>query len=926
MAGEIIGRGAELEVLRAFVARAGEGPGSLLLEGEAGAGKTTLWSAGCDAARDAGLRVLEAQPLGAEAGLSFAALTDLLAGAHDVFAELPTPQAHALRVALLLEAVGDVPADERAVGHGLLGVLRALAATVPVLVAVDDIQWLDAATARVLAFAARRLTSEHVALLLSLRRGAGSAPPFDPGRSLPDLMSLPIGPLGPDAVHRLVEARLGLVLPRPTLMQVWTTSGGNPFFALELARALAQQDSRHVPGEPLAVPTALRDLIGTRIRALSDDAREALLCAAALADPRLDLVSRAIALDAGEVLAPAIEAEIVEIGEHRVRFGHPLLAAAVYETASAERRRAVHRKLAGLVSSEEERARHLASGSDGPDENVAAQLERAALSARDLGAPVVAAELGERAAALTPEDRPADARRRLSDAAFWTFEAGDARRARQYLDEVLADAEPGVERARTLIRLARVRSYDDDIAASRELCLAAIPEASGEPALEAQAREGAASSSFRLRRYLVEALEHAARAAALAHEASRRDLEAEALATKAVIEAILGRDEAATTSEASLALQGETEQRRVMSQPAFTASVVEFWREDLDGARARLHSLLERADRMHDESSLPYLHVMLGQVECVAGRLDAALRHAWEEIERARQAGQETLVAYLLAVAAWAHAHAGAVEAARARAEEALELAERTSGVPAWFFAVSALGQLELARGDARAADARLGPLVAFVRKQEMCEPGAIWCVVDAVEALIELGGLDQAREVLDWYEGNAIRLGRVAARANARRCRGRLAAATGDRDGALASFREALDLHRRMPRPLDEGRTLLALGAAQRRAKERRAARDTLMRARAMLTDAGARLWSERADAELARIGGRAPSANELTPVERRVAELVASGRTNKEVAAALFLSTRTVEGHLSRIYAKLAVRSRVELAARLRDPSKVA
>jgi DNA-binding CsgD family transcriptional regulator len=329
---------------------------------------------------------------------------------------------------------------------------------------------------------------------------------------------------------------------------------------------------------------------------------------------------------------------------------------------------------------------------------------------------------------------------------------------------------------------------------------------------------------------------------------------------------------------------------------------------------------------MHDESSLPYLHVMLGQVECVAGRLDAALRHAWEEIERARQAGQETLVAYLLAVAAWAHAHAGAVEAARARAGEALELAERTSGVPAWFFAVSALGQLELARGDARAADARLGPLVAFVRKQEMCEPGAIWCVVDAVEALIELGGLDQAREVLDWYEGNAIRLGRVAARANARRCRGRLAAATGDRDGALASFREALDLHRRMPRPLDEGRTLLALGAAQRRAKERRAARDTLMRARAMLTDAGARLWSERADAELARIGGRAPSANELTPVERRVAELVASGRTNKEVAAALFLSTRTVEGHLSRIYAKLAVRSRVELAARLRDPSKVA
>ena len=154
-----------------------------------------------------------------------------------------------------------------------------------------------------------------------------------------------------------------------------------------------------------------------------------------------------------------------------------------------------------------------------------------------------------------------------------------------------------------------------------------------------------------------------------------------------------------------------------------------------------------------------------------------------------------------------------------------------------------------------------------------------------------------------------------------ARRCRGLLAAGAGDLPRAVASLEEALDLHGRCPRPLEEARTLLALGSARRRAKERRAARETLQRAGASFEAVGARLWRERTEAELARIGGRAPSAGGLTPVEQRVVALVAEGRSNKEVAAALFLSARTVEGHLSRAYGKLGVRSRVELARRLGD-----
>jgi DNA-binding CsgD family transcriptional regulator/tetratricopeptide (TPR) repeat protein len=919
-AGGIIGRGKELAALGAFLERARERPCSLLIEGEAGAGKTTLWLAGCEAAGAGGARVLTARPLEAEAGFSFAAIADLLADVEDTFTQLPEPQARAVRVALLLEPAGDVSADERAVAHGLLGVLRALAAASAVVVAVDDIQWLDTASARVLGFAARRLTAEPVGFLTALRVDGVEQLPIDPARTLPELSRLAVDPLGLDDLHRLVEERLAVVLPRPLLTQVWRTSGGNPFFALELARALAPHASTHIGGDPLPVPTGLGELVSSRVAALPDPTRELLLTAAALADPTLETLSLAVGGDVPDRLAAARDADVADVVDGRVRFSHPLLAAAAYEAGSSEQRRAAHRLLAGVVANAEERARHLAAAAEGPDELVAAELERAAATARARGAPVVAAELGERAARLTPADHAAAGRRRLSDAAYWIFEAGDGRRARLHLEHVLARAAPGPERAQALVRLARVRSYDDDIAAARELFLTAIPDAT-EPALAAEAHEGVAGTSFRLRRHLPEGVEHAAEASVLAGLAGRLDLEAEALASKAVIEALLGREEAVATFEAALELQPVTEQRRVMAQPAFTAAVVQFWRDDLDGARARFLALLSRAHELHDESSLPYVHVMLGQVECVAGRLVDALRHAEQEIERARQAGQETLVAYLLAVAAWANAYAGAEEATRAEAAPALELAERTSGVPAWFFAVSALGQLELARGDARAADAQLAPLVSFVRDQGMSEPSALWCVVDEIEALIELGRADDAGELLDWYEGNATRLGRVAAQANALRCRGRLAAAHGDAERALASLAAGLELHRRLPRPIDEGRTLIALGAAQRRAKERRAARETLELGQRTLVAAGARLWCERASSELGRIGGRAPSAGELTPVERRVAELAAAGSNNREIAAGLSLSTRTVEGHLSRVYAKLGIRSRVELARRLDD-----
>jgi DNA-binding CsgD family transcriptional regulator len=270
-------------------------------------------------------------------------------------------------------------------------------------------------------------------------------------------------------------------------------------------------------------------------------------------------------------------------------------------------------------------------------------------------------------------------------------------------------------------------------------------------------------------------------------------------------------------------------------------------------------------------------------------------------------------------VRAMADAAAGDAELAREHAGRALSMAGRTSGRPAEQFARAALGQLELSLGRPAAADEVLRPLSAFVRAERIAEPGAIRFVPDHIEALIGIGSAADARALLDWYEGNAERLSRDSAIAAACRCRGLLAATAGKLDQAVAELERGIALHERAPLPLERGRTLLALGTVHRRAKRKRAARDALGAALQVLEGMGARAWAQRARSELARIGGRAPSPGALTPTERRVAGLVAEGLATKQVAAALFVSPKTVEGHLSRIYSKLGIHSRVELAHRL-------
>ena len=441
---EIIGRKQELGTVEAFVARQDDRPASLLLEGEAGSGKTTLWLGGCEAARSAGARVLVARPLQAETGFAFAGIADLLTEATEVIAELPEPQERALRVALLLEPAGKSPADERAVGLGLLGVLQRLALAEPVIVAVDDIQWLDAPSARVL-----------VVRRASARRGGRRLPAGTPARGALAARDRPrasVAEAHPDsglAARSRGRAPPDPISPRPD--PVAADASGDPCDLrgqpTVRARACPRAPGRlHRPagrGPRLVVPKSLRDLVGARISELPDGTRKVLLLVSALADPALDVVSTATSANARRALEPAVAGEVVELDDGRVRFTHPLLAAAAYEGAGDERRREAHAVLARLAVGPEERARHLALAAEGPDAAVADQLDEAARSARARGAPVVAGELAELAAQLTPPADDEAARRRHLDAAFWIFEAGDSRRARPILERMVVSTRAG---------------------------------------------------------------------------------------------------------------------------------------------------------------------------------------------------------------------------------------------------------------------------------------------------------------------------------------------------------------------------------------------------------------------------------------------------------------------------------------------------
>jgi DNA-binding CsgD family transcriptional regulator len=899
--GEIIGRDEELGSIYVFLDQTADGLRALVLEGEAGIGKSTLWLAGIEEARTRGLRVLESRPAEAERGLAHAGLGDLFENVlESVLPALSAPRRRALEIALLVE---EAPhgSDPRTLGVAVRSALDALAAEAPVVLALDDVQWLDPSSASALAFALRRMREQPILLLLA-RRLSKEAAPSELERAIEAdrVERLPVGPLSLGAIHRLLQARLGQTFSRPTLLRVHEVSGGNPFYALEIARVLPADVD---PMQPLRVPDTLEGLVRARLDGLPRATRQALLLASALGRPSAGLIA-----DAGvteDALQPALAAQVIERADGTIHFTHPLLASVVYQGVSADERRRAHGLVAQVVDEPILRARHLALSTESPHTEIAAALENAAALASARGAPIVAAELAEQALRLTPPDGCGERDRRALAAARAHHAAGEWMRARTIATDVLAQTGSSSVRAEALVLLAELESLDR----SAELLEEALREAASRPALQAVIHCRLAWATR-----FTKGLEHARAALDLAEDLDDDVLRARVRAVQAILGWFAGdaeapQDIAARMHDFATAIGGEQLMQEAILAVANSLAP--------SSRRDEARTFFDREHREWGERDEPRSARALwglSWVEFWAGRWTLAAEHAASahdiSIQYGREVPQDHLPIALVAL------HRGQLEVAREHSEWALELAEEQFGFhPPQHLAI--LGLVALWSGDRFAAADWLGKADRRAAELGWGEPSVRWWSADYAEVLLEGGRIDDAVRVVDAWEADATRLSREWVLAHVTRCRGLVAAARGDVEQALALLAQAVAQHEAVGDPFGRARALLALGAISRRGRQKRPAREAIEAALAGFEELGAASWAEKARAELGRVGGRT-RVEGLTPAERRVADLVAEGRTNREVAATLFLGERTVASHLTHIYAKLGVRSRTELARR--------
>jgi DNA-binding CsgD family transcriptional regulator len=906
VAAPIVGREAELSALDAFLSSDAR-PRALVLTGGPGIGKTTLWDAAVDAGRRRGLRVLAARASDADTRLSFAALIDLLDDVEDgELASLPPPRRQALEIALLRAQPTGAPPEPHAIALGLLDALRTLAQHGPLLVAVDDLQWLDRASEDALAFAVRRLADEPAAFLLARRPGPRSE--LERALDATSLERVEVRSPSLAAIRRMLSDRLGLTLPRHVLRRLYDATLGNPLFVLELGRKV-RDDGVPTIGEDLPVPDDVEELLGTRVAGLPDAVRHVLLAVALSPSLR---VGQLASLAEPEALDLAVDAGVLAVDGDQVRASHPLLAAAAVRQSQAGERRALHRDLAGVVPEGELRTRHLALAAAQPDAELAATVAAGAASAARRGAPQPAVELGEHALRLTPPDDP-DRNARLLELAGYLMIAGEKRRLTDLLEPHVPSLPAGATRAQAFLLLTsgEIRG-NDDIQRYLELALA---ESGDDARARASVLADMAENVAAVR------VERIAEAETWALEALPDTPGADPELERRVLYAL-----AWTRTLGGRAIDDVWERFRTASpEPFYIAHSPEriagqrlVWRGEIGAARAMLSRQLVEADERGEPSSYALQRLHLCELELRAGEWDAAearldewaesadreLLH-WPMYERCRA---------LLAVG-------------RGRPDEArrwgTEADARASAVGVrWdqLEAQRALGVAELLAHDTAAAASRLRAVWEHTEREGVCDPGAFPVAPELVEALAEEGALEEAGAVATRVEEHAAQQDHPWARATARRCAAQATLALLYDEEAVTSLERAAGEYARLGLGFDAARSLLALGRAQRRHRKWGAARATLERAAAAFDEQGSPGWAEAARSELGRVGARRPSpAGELTPAERRVAELAAQGLTNKEIAQTLVVSVNTVEFHLSNTYAKLGVRSRTELASRL-------
>ena len=903
----VIGRDDELATLATVVdgvagARAG------VLVGEPGIGKTTLWASLLDHARRQGMTVLSARPAAAEAEISFAGLTDLMDGVPDeAFAGLPVPQRRALEIALLRAQPAASPPEPRAIATGLIGALRWLATSNAVLVAVDDVQWLDPATAAGLTFAARRMTQAPVRFILA-RRGDRPSP-VERAFTPPEVIQIDLGPLSFGAVHAILGRRLGVTFTRRMTRQVFQASGGNPMLALELGRLVGEQGLEAF--EELPVSDRVEELVGARVRRLSPVTRR-ILTAVALAPSlrrsQLDQLAGTRAVDV------AIRTEAITADGDRIRPAHPLLAAAARASAPESERRALHTVLASLVADEEQRAHHLALAADEPNPELAARLSAAATHAVARGATGDAVELAGQALRLTPTDTAAWSDR-LVALCEWLHMAGERDRLNRLLRGNLDRLGSGAASARAHLLLAETEFDAVHIDESDRHMEAALEASRHDPPLHALA-------TARWSRYLTggrverigEADDAAASVLPVARQAGAR-LERDVLFALAFARELRGSsiadlaERSAGSSPDAFHLFRSVE-RIVADQLAS--------RGEIEEARRAFARLLALAEERGETWSAVWLQFQQAELELRAGNWDTAARLLDESDESPEHA--------LMDPRAYERCRA-VLAVGRGRIAEAEERATRVIAATSaqglrWnhLEGLRARGVAALLGHDpARAVD-DLATVWAHTAREGVDDPGVFPVAPDLVEGLLELGRLDAATAVTERLRALSDAQEHPWGLASATRCEALLALSRGPEDDALDRLAVAAAEYGRLGLRFDRARTLRAAGRAARRHRQWGAARGLLTQALEAFEATGSDGWAVDVRAELGRIGGRrAAPAGTLTRTEAEVARLVAQGLSSKEIAAALVISVATVETHVKHARSKLGARSRAEFAARL-------
>ncbi|MGZ6343090.1 MAG: LuxR C-terminal-related transcriptional regulator [Candidatus Limnocylindrales bacterium] len=913
-AAEIIGRDAERAAIEALLA--GPRPVALVVEGEAGIGKTTLWSFAVDVADKRGERILAWQASSAERELAFGALMGLLnTELEPALGALPSPRRRALEVALGRREA-HAPAAESLVGLAVLDLVRDLATRGGLVVGLDDAQWCDPASAAALTFAARRLRHEPVAFVLSVRtgiarQGASAIEAAFAGRRT----GVTLGPMSIGGLGRLIHERQGVAHPRPVLVRIHEASRGNPFVALEMSHSLLARGVEPTPGEPFPVSPEAEPLVRDHLAALGEPAREALLIVAMSSQPTVALLERVMGPAALPAIDEACRAGVLAADGERLRAAHPLFASTAYGAAPPGLRRGLRRTLAESVEDPLERAVHRAATIEGSDPPAGRELEAAARLALGRGAPAMAADLLERAGAIGPA---ADRLRLLLASADARMRAGDAAKAADLLRTIVSEAPHGRVRVEALLALGEI-VYFRSPPEALPLLLEALQDAQGDPLLEATVHSHIASMG--------DADPDAAERAALAAAEilGRPGLQADpdhlacALLDRAFHWLLATERLAADDIDRALGLLTGTGDTLIARRAQELAERCLYHLGRLRESLALDEAEYRRLTELGQLGFVPPLLQSISILELLVGDWAAARRHAQECHDLVEQ-GEEVWRGRAMLAQARVLAAEGELGAARTMALEAL--ARQEAEGDAWEAVIFAalLGFIELSVPDPRAALDYLTRAAAHAAAVRVALPTVFRYHGDLVEAAVLAGELELAETVLsEQLEQPALRIPLPWILVVARRGRGQLCVARGELDEAVGWFDGSLEILEGTPLPFEGGRTLLARGRAHLKRGRRRLARADLEAALAIFEQLGARAWAAHARADLARIGGRAATRWDLTPSERSVAGLAAAGRSNREIADQLVLSVRTVESHLASTYRKLGVRSRMQLGPAL-------